>query len=262
MKRNRSFLFAVSIIVPLSVLYLFFLKPYTHDASGEHERSAGRAVENRPEGNSSTKSEMKKLQIVPAPVEHFKSSPTFALQAYIPSVAEEQVPGEEINADSGHSVSKEELEATIRNAANQNRPIELGTVGLLKEYFIANNKLSEYQGFLESLPDFYEMKIDMLGELALLYQELGQNSDSVELLESIEDKNDNVRLKYIKSDVSWFSDNPTLAVNSLLEATEISTEPYQYYRIAEIYESNGDYAAASLYKGMGDALESAMHHDE
>lgn len=263
MNKKRSALIAVSIIVPLSVLYLFFFKPYTHDASGEHARTAGRTAENRREGNLSTQKEMKKLQIVPAPSESFKSTPIFALQAYIPSVlSEEHVPGEESAEDRGYPASKEELEAIIRNAAYQDLPIELGTIGLLKEYFISNNNLSEYRGFLESLPDSFEMKIEMLGDLALLYQEREQIDDSIALLESIEDKNDNVRLKYIKSDVYWWSGEPALAATSLLEASQISPEVYQYTRLSQISESKGDLADASYYTELADALKSTMHHDE
>ena len=155
-----------------------------------------------------------------------------------------------------------EVEASIRNAAIENVPVDMQELGQLKEYYAGNNNLFELQRFVESLPDSYEMKVPILEDLALFFFEHGQVADSNSLVESIQDHNDNIRIKYIKADIYWWSGDPTRAVDTLLAATQIAVEPYQYERLSQIVASTGDEVGASYYMELADALKSSLHHDQ
>jgi tetratricopeptide (TPR) repeat protein len=158
---------------------------------------------------------------------------------------------------------QQELELFIQDAAIQNIPIDLVTLGRLKEYYIDANNLVGFQQFLESLPDSYEMKNELLSDLAFLYQEHGQINESVNLIQSLSSRDANdVRLKYYKADIYLGAGNDDVAINTLLEASQINEEPYQYTKIAEILEDAGDGAAAAYYFERADALEAIMHHNE
>jgi tetratricopeptide (TPR) repeat protein len=158
---------------------------------------------------------------------------------------------------------QQELELFIQDAAIQNIPVDLVTLGRLKEYYINANNLVGFQQFLEYLPDSYEMKKELLSDLAFLYQEHGQVDESVNLIQSLSYKDANdVRLKYYKSDIYLGAGNPEVAIDTLLEAIQLGEEPYQYSRIAEILKEGGDDANASYYMERAAVLRAVMHHEE
>lgn len=157
---------------------------------------------------------------------------------------------------------KQELEIFIHHAAIQNVPIDMVTLGRLKDYYIDANNLLGYHNFIGTLPDDYEMKNELFSDLAFLYLEHGQVKESNNLIQNISSGSENdIRLKYHKSDIYLGSGNVDIAINTLLEASQLNEEPYQYTRISEILEALGDNAAASYYIEIADGLKTFMHHD-
>jgi hypothetical protein len=158
---------------------------------------------------------------------------------------------------------QQKLELFVQNAAIQNIPLDMVTLGRLKEYYINTNNLVGYQQFIDSLPDAYEMKSELLSDLAFSYQEHGHLNASLNLIQSLSYADtSNVRLKYYKSDIYLWAGYQDVAINTLLEASQLNEEPYQYLRIAEILEDAGDDVAADYYFEKADALEAIMHHTE
>lgn len=152
------------------------------------------------------------------------------------------------------------LKETIKNRAIKNIPIDLVTLGKLKSFFIENNDLNEYQFYLESLPDSYEMKNELIADLAFLYQERGETSKAVDLLESLRYEQENTRIHYFMSDILLKTGNTPEAINELLEASKISENPYQYKKISEILSSSGDTDGATYYSEIANTLETANYH--
>jgi tetratricopeptide (TPR) repeat protein len=131
----------------------------------------------------------------------------------------------------------------------------MDALGEQKTYFLDHGDLEGYRNLLESLPDAYHMKSELLADLALLYIEQGDNTKSLELIELLDAKENNARFKMYKADLYLAAGNPDLAIQSLIDASMLDENPYHYTKIGEIFSTLGNNDAAAMYFAKAKALK-------
>lgn len=149
----------------------------------------------------------------------------------------------------------------IRDAASRNIPMDLETLGSVKQSFIDKNDLAGYKNLIESLPDSYEMKNELIADLAFSYRQQGQMDEALETINTVSDK-DSVRFHYYMSDLYWSAGEPQPAINELVEAGQAGDEPYLYTRISELLQAEGYNTAAAYYREKASTLQSVLYNGE
>jgi len=141
-----------------------------------------------------------------------------------------------------------QLETSILNSVEADINIGIAAFMQLRDAYIAENRLDDYQTFLESLPASYEFKVEALSELARFYAENNDFDKAYDLMTDLQTAQpDNDRLTYYLSDIYRLQGLTSEAISQYLAFLDLKEDSYHYYQLGQIFNDMGQDKLAAQF---------------